>query len=135
MNYIDILRRYKLKVTPARESILSIFSDECKPVDADSIFRRLKGKSIDQATIYRNLITLEKIGLIKKVDLHKDSLYYELSESHHHHIVCNKCGLVESFDNCSVDHISEDILKKSSKFKRIDQHSFEFFGLCKLCLK
>lgn len=133
--FASILKGVGLKVTPIRLAVLSIFSSDCKPVNAEYILRRLKAKDVNLVTIYRTLSSFQKAGILKRINLHKDSVHYELAHHHHHHIVCTDCGAVESFDDCDIDKVSKDILGKSSRFKTIKHHSLEFFGLCKSCSK
>ena len=124
-----------LKATSAREHILAVFSEECHPLNADAIHKMLgKKSSIDLVTIYRTLASFEAAGLLKKVDLHKDSVYYELNH-HHHHIVCTSCGDIEGFEGCDAEKLVKKAVAKSSKFKSIRQHSLELFGVCKSCAK
>lgn len=138
-NRDQILKKAGLKVTPARLAILKIFLAEEKPLKAEDVFSRLKNKKVDQATVYRNLDSFEKKGIIKKVDLRKDSTYFELPTRHHHHIVCTGCGTVEDFSvpagksGCWADEVSKKALRNSKKFKRIQDHSLELFGACKEC--
>lgn len=136
-----ILKEAGLKNTPARRFILEIFSSDCKPINAEYIQQALMSKStsstssktVNLVTIYRTLASLEKAGILTKINLRKESAYYELADHHHHHIVCTRCGRTESFNTCIVDTISKDVLKKSSQFKTVDQHSLELFGLCAAC--
>ena len=130
-----ILKGAGLKVTPTRLAILSVFSSDCKPINAEYVFGQLKKKDINLVTIYRTLASLEKGNILKRVDIHKDSAHYELAEHHHHHIVCTDCGIVEGFDECDIKSLSKNVLGKSAKFKVINQHSLEFFGVCKSCTK
>ncbi len=132
---LPTLKEVGLKNTPARRLILEVFSSDCKPINADFIYSKLKTKNLNQVTIYRTLASLEQAGIIKKVDLRKDSAYYELAENHHHHIVCSDCGKTEGFELCNMDKISKEVLRQSSQFKMISQHSLELFGLCKSCVK
>jgi Fur family ferric uptake transcriptional regulator len=134
-NHHNLLKESRLKVTPTRLAVLGIFTCDCKPVNAEDIFEKLKKKGINLVTIYRTLLSFEKAGILKQIDLHKGSAYYELAGHHHHHIVCTDCGDVESFDECGVKNLSSNLIKKSSKFKTIDQHSLEFFGQCKMCAR
>lgn len=131
----SVLREKGLKVTPSRLAILSVFSNDCKPINAERIFGKLKKKEINIVTIYRTLSSLEKANILKRVDLHKDSAYYELADHHHHHIVCTDCGAVEGFEGCDIKSLSKNILSKSSRFTAISSHSLEFFGVCKFCAK
>lgn len=134
-NFRTILKDSGFKVTPKRLVVLDLFSDNCRPINAEYIFEKLKRKNINLVTIYRTLTSFEKAGILHRVDLHKDSVYYELADHHHHHIICTNCGMVESFEECGVKKLSNNVLNKSSKFKSISQHSLEFFGLCKSCGK
>lgn len=135
IDFKELLKNSAFKVTPPRLAILNVFSNDCKPINAEYIFEKLKTKDINLVTIYRTLTSLEKAGILKRIDLHKESAFYELGDHHHHHIICTSCGIVESFDECDIKLLSAKVLKKSSKFKEINQHSLEFFGVCKACNK
>jgi len=131
----DVLRDLDMRVTLARVLILGSFAESCDPMCADDIFKLLKGKNINVVTIYRTLTSFEKSGIIRKVDLRRESVYYEIAGHHHHHIVCTVCGMIEKLDMCDVEEVSKKAVKKSSYFKKVDQHSLEFFGVCTLCLE
>lgn len=129
-----ILRSKGYKATPARLAIISAFSAKCGPLNAEDIYKKTRKADINLVTIYRTLTAFEKSGILKKVDLRKDSVYFELEEDHHHHIVCTNCGLVEDFENCETENLAQKIITNSSNFKKIKQHSFELFGLCRSCV-
>ena len=121
----NIKKQFKdagLKATPARLAIFEAFSGKCHPLNAEDIYKKIEKNKIDLATIYRTLISFEEAGILRKVDLRKDSQFYEINKHHHHHIICNKCGFIEELDGC-----------KFSNFKIIKGHSLEFFGLCRKC--
>ncbi len=130
----DILRENGLKATNARIAIVELFLSETRPLNAEYISKSSKLKNIDQVTVYRTLASLLKSGMIRNIDLRKSSAYYELSQDHHHHIVCTKCGILEHIEGCEVQKISEKLLSGSKKFKTVLEHSFELFGLCNKCL-
>lgn len=134
-DFSDLLKSHGLKVTPTRNDILEVFSDDCKPINAEYIFNKLKKKKINIVTIYRTLASFELAGILKRVDLQRDSVYYELAGHHHHHIICTCCGTVESFDDCDMNGFSKKVLAKSAKFSLVTKHSLELFGLCKKCNK
>jgi Fe2+ or Zn2+ uptake regulation protein len=131
----NILKTNGFKITPIRLAILEVFSHDCEPVNAEFIFQKLKKEKVNIVTIYRTLTSFENAGILKRVDLQKDSIYYEMSGHHHHHIICTDCGLVEGFDECDLDCLSEKVLKSSSKFNAITKHSLELFGQCKKCCR
>lgn len=130
-----ILKEVGFKITPSRLAILNTFSDDCRPINAENIHQKLKNKKINIVTIYRTLASFELAGILKRIELQKDSAYYELAGHHHHHIVCTDCGLVESFYECDIVPLSKKVLVHSSKFESVTKHSLELFGLCKSCNK
>ncbi len=57
----------------------------------------------DYSTIFRNVESLSKDGLIKKIILGKGVVMYESVSNHaHDHFVCDDCGKVETL------HLSRD---------------------------
>lgn len=132
-----LLEETRLKKTPTRLAILDIFSKSSVPLDARAIWSKLKKLSAcrdtNEVTVYRTLSVFEEEGILKKVDLRKDSVYFELKNEHHHHIVCTKCDQVEDFENKEVEKALNKIALKSLKFKNINDHSLELFGLCRAC--
>jgi len=128
-----MLRKGKLKATRGRLAILATFENTCGPLSAEEIAQKTKG--VDKATVYRSLALLEISGLLRKVDLRKHATYYELQEHHHHHLICQTCGRIEELAACEIETISKKALKESSHFQNITDHSLEFFGTCKSCMK
>ncbi len=131
----NMLKTNGFKITPIRLAILEVFSHDCEPVNAEFIFKKLNKEKVNIVTIYRTLTSFENAGILKRVDLQKDSVYYELAGHHHHHIICTDCGLVEGFDECDLDGLSNKVLKDSSNFRHITKHSLELFGVCKKCFR
>jgi len=130
-----VLAAHGMKATEQRLTILSMFYSQEAPLSAEHIFTQVGGKGLDLATIYRTLTAFEKAGLIRRVDLRREAVHYERTDSHHHHhIVCEGCGKTEDFEICDVPQIAEKALKKSS-FARVSTHSLELFGVCKKCAK
>ena len=137
-NKTDLLKERGHKITEARLAILDVFLNSKLPLTAFDVQRILgknnKFKGINEATIYRTISSFEKSDIIKKIDLRRDSVYFELNDDHHHHIVCTNCGLIEDFkESGEIEKLLEKISLKTSKFKSIKEHSLELFGICKEC--
>jgi len=128
-----IIKKAGMKVTPGRRAVLNLFSTDCKPINAEFICKKLKNQKINQVTIYRTLFSFEQAGILSRIDLRKGSVHYELHTSHHHHLICSHCGIIERFAVCEIKKHSKKILKDSSLFKSINHHSLELFGLCRAC--
>ncbi len=129
----EILKNNGFKITLSRLAVLGVFVENHKPMDANFVFNKLN-KKFNEVTVYRIISCFEKCGLLRKVDLRKDSVYFEINEDHHHHIVCMNCGLVEEFEEGSdIEKILKKVVSGSQKFKNIKDHSLELFGYCKTC--
>lgn len=118
-----------LKATAQRQEILQTFYDNEGPMTADQIAAKMS--KVDMVTLYRTLETFVKYRLIKKLNLSTGITFYEISDTHHHHIVCSKCNLIEEVDSCEIG----TLVPHSKKFSFISEHSLEFFGICKSCAK
>lgn len=135
---ISFLKEKGYKITSARIIILEIFLKNKIPLSANDVFKKItkdkKIKDINEATVYRTISSFENDGILKKIDLRKESTYFELNSDHHHHIVCVKCGNIEDFEESrEVEKILNKIIKYSTKFETIKDHSLELFGICKVC--
>ena len=134
------LKDANLKITKQRLAVLEIFYKNKIPLNAEEVGNKVKNLQKDMkvnvVTIYRTLTSLAKAKILKRVDLRKDSVYFELnSQNHHHHMICTECNKIEDFNNKEVEKILEKIMKNSDKFKKITEHSLELFGLCRECVK
>ena len=90
----------------------------------------------DQATVYRNIIIFEKLGVITRLRLGWSSKL-ELSDifqHHHHHLTCLKCGRVAILPEDALIEKQIAKLGKSKNFK-ITDHQLEITGLCQACQK
>ena len=130
-----ILREKGFKATIGRVALMQCMGKNREPLSIDEIAKKIS-KILDEANIYRSLEAFVKAGLVRKIDFQKSHSYYELSiaRPHHHHIVCTKCGLIEDVTGCN-QFIQNNTLNKSKKFKTIDDHSLEFFGICRSCAR
>lgn len=135
LDYGEILKNSDIRVTSSRVMILENFYKTKRPIRAEDVYLNLKNK-LDEATVYRTLSSFEKNKIIRRVNLKKDSAYFELNNDHHHHIVCESCGKIEDFrENVEIEKILKKIVEGSSNFKNINEHSLELFGLCNFCNK
>lgn len=129
----ELLRNAGYKATPGRLALLEFLRKSKKPMSVAKIVHGLRGKKIDQVTAYRAIEALEKIGLVRKVDLRHGHADYEFAADDHHHLICAQCGRIEDFQDCGSDILARKILRKSKVFSKINRHSLEFFGTCKAC--
>jgi Fur family ferric uptake transcriptional regulator len=130
-----MLHKSGYKATPSRLAILGIFDTTKRPLSAQEIIDLLP-HSTDQATIYRALRTFKTKGLIHQIDLRHNHAHYELTNlAEHHHLICLRCGRVEDVHQCNIETLEKTILGDAKHFAEIKQHSLEFYGVCKVCMK
>ncbi len=135
IKFRPLLQKAGLKVTPERLAILNVLSKANKPLSVRDLKEKLRDTEVDQATIYRNMESLTKSKVIRLVNFQHDHNHYEIiSDKHHHHLICEKCGKVVDVSKCDTSKIEQQV-KKLGNFATINSHALEFFGLCKTCAK
>jgi len=136
-NYFpELLHKAGYKATPGRLALLEILKAGTEPMSIQEILKKARTASLDQATVYRILSVLEKLGAVKQVNLRHGHADYEFVDpKDHHHIVCVVCKRVEDFTGCGAEDVAEQALKQVKSFSKITQHSLEFFGVCKKCAR
>ncbi|MAM70207.1 MAG: ferric iron uptake transcriptional regulator [Gammaproteobacteria bacterium] len=129
------LRAAGLKVTLPRVKIMQILeAAESRHMSAEDVYKALRDadEDVGLATVYRVLTQFESAGLVMRHHFEGGHSVFEMmTEDHHDHIVCTKCGKVEEF----YDAVIEEQQKKQAKAKgfTISDHSLYIYGLCKDC--
>ena len=129
------LRAAGLKVTLPRVKIMQILeASKDRHMSAEDVYKALRDadEDVGLATVYRVLTQFESAGLVMRHHFEGGHSVFEMmSEDHHDHIVCTKCGKVEEF----FDEVIEQQQKKQAKVKgfTISDHSLYIYGLCKDC--
>src|SRR5690606_24492103 len=96
----DLLREVGLRCTAPRLAVLQFLQNHRGPLSHGELVEALADREFDAATIYRNLIDLERAGLLSRVNLGDNVWRFELrgtteeSQREHPHFVCLKCGEV-----------------------------------------
>ncbi len=129
------LREKGLRLTPQRELVLAAVRalGHATPEDVAEKVRE-KHPGINLSTVYRNLETLENVGLVVHTHLgHGGATYHAAEELTHLHLVCEVCGSIgdapiESAANF-VNTLSDDYGFKT------DVSHFAIYGTCSNCTK
>lgn len=132
MNVLDELKKNGYRLTKPRRELLKVLKEY--PLTVQEIYSSLQKRKInmDLTSVYRSLELFVEMGVVHVIQLGEDKKRYELvdSENHHHHLVCNSCGIIENITFNEKNLLKEVTAK--SVFK-IDHHHMEFFGHCKNC--
>lgn len=87
--------------------------------------------SADYSSVFRALSTLEREGLVARIDLGEGHVRFELREEHHEHIRCDSCGRVVEVPGCVLEDASASV-RSSTGFK-VTSHQLLFTGVCPEC--
>lgn len=126
-----------LRLTSQRKAIVGVLWDEQnKHLTVEDIHSALskQGEKLGVATIYRNLLKLEELGIVNKLDLGGGRFHYELvskPNSFHYHLVCQKCGAIMEVE----DPVSYQTIQATAgdlEFK-ISQVELIISGYCRNC--
>ncbi len=136
-NHIDrALRQQGVRVTQARRSVYQILAGAEEPLSAAQVNAAIQAGTtpIDLVTVYRTLETLERCGLVTRVDRLDDGWRYGVrAKDHHHIIVCSDCGSKSPLDVCDLNRMEKSV-ERSTGFTNIG-HSLQFYGTCPGCRK
>lgn len=131
----DKLRSRSRKITAPRQAILDVLRRHQHPLTNKEIHAALDKHECDLVTVYRNLNTLEEMGMVRRFDFGDGVARFELladgDDGHHHHLVCQRCARVVEVEGCFPAEV-EQALARTHGFTQIT-HRLEFFGLCPKC--
>ena len=114
------------QATPQRMSVVGALCEE-QHQSLDEI--RSRCPEVGLVTVYRTLDLLSELGLVRRMDL-GGRPRYEMAERHHHHLVCESCGLISEFEDCPLD---QGVISRTSPEFRVTAHSLEVYGKCADC--
>lgn len=87
------------RYTEGRRSIVTALATAPAPVSIAELLASCEG--LVQSSAYRNLGVLERSGVVRRLvsldDLTRYELAEDLTEHHHHHLICEVCGRIEDF--------------------------------------
>lgn len=114
----------------ARREVLELLASEACATTALQMDARL---AAGRASIYRTLEQLEQLHLIQRIDIGGDAAGYERldTDEHHHHLVCERCGLVTPFADQALEG-AIDAVSGAADFE-VATHEVILRGLCPSC--
>lgn len=95
MNIDKLIKEKNIKLTPARETLLNIFSNSNKPLCYEDIKNDI---SMDKATFYRNISMFEDENILNSFESNDKKRYFEILKTPHSHFICKECNSVECVD-------------------------------------
>jgi Fur family ferric uptake transcriptional regulator len=87
---------------------------------------------IGRATVFRSLDLLIDLGVVERLDLPSgDHAYVACEPSHHHHVVCSRCGRAVGIHDAGLRGLIEVVAARTGY--TVESHRLELFGLCPAC--
>jgi len=126
----------KRRNSSRRNLILEHLQGVDRFLSSQEIHKQLKsrGESLGLATVYRQLEILVDEGQLDSIVSPQGEKLFRhcgVDESHHHHIICRKCGMTRQIEISEVEEMAE-LAAKRYKFTEVT-HNLEIFGLCEKC--
>jgi Fur family ferric uptake transcriptional regulator len=129
----DAIRASGLRLSAARRLVLEALYRADSPVKAEEIASGLNGDlpRSDLASVYRNLETLEHLGLVRHVHLGHGPGRYEPATQPRDYLVCERCESVVSVPTGQLDAARAAIRAATGFDTRFDH--FPLTGMCAGC--
>src|SRR5581483_598057 len=129
-----LLRERGMRLSVTRRLVLQALFAAERPVTAEEIAAGLGGRlpCSDVGSVYRNLETLEAIGLVRHVHLgHGPGLYALAGERDREYLTCERCGAYEAVDPGELDEVRAVVRGRFGWEARFTH--FPIVGLCSRC--
>lgn len=124
------MRARGLRATAARRLVLEVLYEAGDPLPAERIAAALGGRS-DLASVYRNLETLEQIGLVRHFHLgHGAGLYVRAADAREY-LACETCGAVRTVAPEELEPARE-LIRRAFGYEARFTH-FPIVGRCERC--
>ncbi len=109
--------------------ILEMVSNANNHPTAEDIYQqaRAEGKRMSMATVYNNLNTLVKEGLIRRLTIDGKSDHFDKT-SRHDHLVCSRCGKIRDL---KLEDMTAMLERTSGE--RLKSYDLKLIYVCKEC--
>ena len=129
---VAALRARGLRVSAARRVVLEALYATDQPLSAEQIAEGYgKLPTSDLASVYRNLETLERLGLVQHVHLGHGAGRYVRAGREREYLVCERCGANHAVPPEQLDAV-RDGRRERDRLPRAFSH-FPIVGLCGDC--
>lgn len=121
----------------ARRALLELLAAQTCALTAVEIEAALSAagaRRVSRASVYRILDELEQLGLVQRVETGQAMVRYErvgAHEEHHHHLVCDRCGLVMPFSDPALERAITSLSERVPL--TVSEHEIVIHGACRDC--
>lgn len=130
------LRAAGLRATLPRVAVLRYLHDADSPASHAEVAEALGKEGFDRATVYRNLIDLTEVGLVRRSDMGDHVWRFERvgekshAEGEHPHFICGGCGAIACLPE---DAVEVRAVRGAPRALRRKGVTVQLRGLCDSC--
>lgn len=131
---VAVMRERGLRVSAARRLVLEALLGSDRPLSAEEIADGLGGRvpSSDLSSVYRNLQTLEDIGVVRHVHLgHGPGLHALAVSGEREYLTCEHCAAHRAVTPEELDGVRE-LIERQFGYRANFTH-FPIVGICPRC--
>jgi Fur family ferric uptake transcriptional regulator len=121
----------------ARHAVLELLAEQRCALTATEIEDALRAdpaRRVSRASVYRIVDELEDLGLVQRVETGQAMVRYERvceQDEHHHHLVCDDCGLVMPFSDRALEQAISSLSRRVPLV--VSEHEIVLHGSCRDC--
>ncbi len=133
---VRAVRARGLRVTAARRAVIETLFVAAGPVSVEEIASGLGGarSTVDDASVYGNLETLEELGLVRHVHLgHGPGKWTLADRARREYLHCERCGASRAVEP-SLLAPSREAIRAATGYEARFTH-FPIVGLCPQCAR
>ena len=133
---LTTLERRGYRAGSARRTVVELLGRQHCCLSAKEIEEALRaeGTEVGLASVYRALEVLDELRLVQRLDAGEGVVRYEpalAGGEHHHHIVCDRCGSVASYEDEELERAIGRLAERLSW--TVDSHDVVLRGRCPRC--
>jgi Fe2+ or Zn2+ uptake regulation protein len=131
---LNALRGAGLRVSTARRVVVQTLFAAGRPLSAEEIAGGIDGRwpPVDLASVYRNLETLEELGVVRHFHAgHGPGRYLLTGGGEHEFLACERCGALAEVDPGELAGVRAEVRERVGYEVRFTH--FPMIGLCPEC--
>ena len=128
------LRDRGVRLTAARRLVIEALFAADRPISAEEIAAGVGGRlpRSDVASVYRNLETLQRLGLVRHMHLGHNAGRYRLAGGgERSYVACERCGTFDAVEPEVLDRVRAAVAEATGFDARFSH--FPIVGLCPRC--
>jgi Fur family ferric uptake transcriptional regulator len=123
--------------TSTRRAVVDVLATAAAPITLPEVLHA--DSSLAQSSAYRSLAVLTDAGVVRRLLHGTDHAHFELGEhltGHHHHLICEACGVVIDVTlpddvESAMDETFDQVAGESDFVAH--SHAVDIYGLCATC--